>query len=115
MNNDTAEALRLDQESQVSFSQLVILSGLSDDDLRELVDHGALTPVDPDASSWMFTSYCVVVARKARRLRSDFELDAHAVSVLLGFVERIEALENELHALRAGALAYGAATDRFSR
>jgi len=63
MNNDTAEALRLDQESQVSFSQLVILSGLSDDDLRELVDHGALTPVDPDASSWMFTSYCVVVAR----------------------------------------------------
>jgi chaperone modulatory protein CbpM len=109
MNIDTAEALRLDEHSQVSFSQLVVLSGLSDDDLRELVDHGALTPVDPDASAWMFTSYCVVVARKARRLRSDFELDAHAVSVLLGFVERIEALENELNALRAGALAHRAA------
>jgi chaperone modulatory protein CbpM len=105
MNADTAEALRLDEHSQVSFSQLVVLSGLSDDDLRELVDFGALTPVDPAASSWMFTSYCVVVARKARRLRSDFELDAHAVSVLLGFVQRIEALESELNALRAGALA----------
>jgi hypothetical protein len=56
----------------------------------------------------MFTSYCVVVARKASRLSRDFELDAHAVSVLLGFVEKIEALESELHALRAGALGHGA-------
>src|ERR1700675_519572 len=115
MNIDTAEALRLDENSQVSFSQLLVLSGLSDHDLRELVDHGALTPVDPRASSWMFTSYCVVLARKARRLRSDFELDAHAVSVLLGFVERIEALENELHAMRAGALARAAARSDANR
>ena len=56
MNDDIAEALRLDEYSQVSFSQLVVLSGLSDEDVRELVDHGALTPVDPSASSWKFTS-----------------------------------------------------------
>jgi chaperone modulatory protein CbpM len=115
MSDDTAEALSLDEHSEVSFSQLVILSGLSDEDLRELVDHGALTPVDPGATSWMFTSYCVVLARKARRLSTDFELDAHAVSVLLGFVERIEALENELHALRAGALAHRVAGKLFNR
>jgi chaperone modulatory protein CbpM len=110
MNIDTAEALSLDESSEVSFSQLLVLSGLSDSDLRELVDHGALTPIDPAASSWTFTSYCVVVARKASRLSRDFELDAHAVSVLLGFVERIEALESELHALRAGALTHPAAS-----
>jgi chaperone modulatory protein CbpM len=110
MNIDIAEALSLDENSQVSFSQLLVLSGLSDNDLRELVDHGALTPIDPEASSWTFTSYCVVVARKASRLSRDFELDAHAVSVLLGFLEKIEALENELHALRAGALTQGTAS-----
>ena len=104
MNADSAEALRLDDESEVSFSQLVVLSGLSDSDLRELVDHGALTPINLEQSSWMFTSYCVVLARKAYRLSRDFELDAHAVSILLGFVEKIEALESELQALRAGAL-----------
>ena len=106
MNIDTAEALRLDEHSEVSFSQLLVLSGLTDPDLRELVDHGALTPINPSATSWMFTSYCVVVARKAYRLSRDFELDAHAVSILLGFVEKIEALESELHALRAGAIAH---------
>jgi chaperone modulatory protein CbpM len=110
MNIDTADALSLDENSEVSFSQLLVLSGLSDNDLRELVDHGALTPINPEASSWTFTSYCVVVARRASRLSRDFELDAHAVSVLLGFVERIEALESELHALRAGALGRGTAT-----
>jgi chaperone modulatory protein CbpM len=110
MNIDTADALSLDENSEVSFSQLLVLSGLSDNDLRELVDHGALTPINPEASSWTFTSYCVVVARRASRLSRDFELDAHAVSVLLGFVERIEALESELHALRAGALRRGTAT-----
>ena len=117
MNIDTAEALSLDENSEVSFSQLLVLSGLSDNDLRELVDHGALTPIDLNASSWMFTSYCVVVARKASRLSRDFELDAHAVSILLGFVEKIEALESELHALRAGALMHGpaAASDKVSR
>jgi chaperone modulatory protein CbpM len=115
MSTDSHEALRLDEHSQVSYSQLLVLSGLSEDDLRELVDHGALTPVDPGATSWMFTSYCVVVARKAQRLRSDFELDAHAVSILLGFVERIEALESELHALRAGALTYRVPGGKLSR
>src|ERR1700694_2158176 len=117
MNIDTAEALSLDENSEVSFSQLLVLSGLSDNDLRELVDHGALTPIDPNASSWMFTSYCVVVARKASRLSRDFELDAHAVSILLGFVEKIEELESAMHALRAGALVHRTTVprDRISR
>lgn len=106
MNIDTADALALDERSQVSFSQLLVLSGLSEDDLRELVDHGALAPVDPNASAWMFTSQCVVVARKACRLSRDFELDAHAVAIVLGFVERIDALERELHAVRAASAAY---------
>ena len=50
MNIDTAEALSLDENSEVSFSQLLVLSGLSDTDLRELVDHGALTPINPNAN-----------------------------------------------------------------
>jgi hypothetical protein len=43
----------------------------------------------------------VATARTARRLRDDFALDdAHAVALLLRFVQRIEELERELRALR---------------
>ena len=41
------------------------------------------------------------MAKTASRIRHDFELDAHAVSVVLCYVERIERLEDELRALRA--------------
>jgi uncharacterized protein (UPF0335 family) len=41
------------------------------------------------------------VARTAWRIRHDFELDLHAVSVVLGYVERIERLESEIRTLRA--------------
>jgi hypothetical protein len=43
----------------------------------------------------------ITVARTARRLREDFELDPHAVSLLLAYLDRIHELEEELCALRA--------------
>jgi len=50
---------------------------------------------------WTFEARWLVVARTASRLRHDFELDAHGLSVVLSYVERIEALEAELRRLRA--------------
>ena len=101
MNLDFAEALHFDERNEIQFSQLIELSGLSEADLRELVDYGALVPVDPQASSWVFNAHSVILAQTACRLRHDFELDAPALSVVLGLVERIAALEDELRAVRA--------------
>ncbi len=44
----------------------------------------------------------VVVARTAGRLRREFDLDAHGLAVVMRFLARIEELEAELQALRAG-------------
>lgn len=101
MNADIAEALRLDERDALSLAQLAELAGMPESVVRELVEYGALAPAEPAAATWTFSSYHVVAARRAYRLREDFDLDAHAVSVLLGFVERIERLESELRALRA--------------
>ena len=103
MNIESAEALSLDARDEISLTQLVALSGLPEAELRELVGYGALAPRDPGASTWTFSASWVIVARTAFRLRKDFELDAHALSVVLSFVERIEVLETELRALRARA------------
>ena len=103
MNIETVEALRVDERGEIGWAQLVEVSGLSDAELTELVDDGALVPVDPAAPSWSFTAYSVVVARTAGRLHREFDLDAHSLAVVLRFVARIEDLERQLRALRAGA------------
>ncbi len=101
MNAQTLDAQRLDDIAEISWMQLVKASGLPEGELRELVRFGALVPRDPDAPTWTFEARWLVVARTASRLRHDFELDPHGVSVVLSFVERIDTLEAELCRLRA--------------
>ena len=101
MNLEIAEAVSLDDRGVLTLDQLVELSDLPAEELRALVDYGALAPVDPAAAAWTFTASYVVVARTAGRLRRDFELDAHSLSVVLRYVQRVEALEAEVRALRA--------------
>jgi chaperone modulatory protein CbpM len=102
MNIETCEALRVDERGEISWAQLLEMSGLTEAELTELVDDGALVPVDPAAPSWSFATYSVVIARTAGRLYRDFDLDAHGLAVVLRFVARIEELERQLRALRAG-------------
>lgn len=101
MNAPTEDAVRLDSVTEVTWTQLVCASGLPEGELHELVRYGALVPRDPDAPTWTFESHWLVVARTASRLRRDFELDPHGVSVVLSYVERIERLEAEVRTLRA--------------
>lgn len=102
MNIETCDALRVDAHGDISWTQLIELSGLTDAEVRELVDDGALLPVAPQAASWSFHARSVVVARTAGRLRRELDLDAHGLAVVMRFVARIEELEAELRALRAG-------------
>jgi hypothetical protein len=95
------DAVRFDSITEVTWTQLVKASGMDEAELAELVRYGALVPRDPDAATWTFESHWLLVARNASRLRHDFELDPHGVSVVLSFLDRIEALEAELRALRA--------------
>lgn len=101
MQVEYAEAVAVDARGEVTLSQLVEVSEMPEEDLRALVDYGALAPVDPAAASWTFTASWVVVARTAGRLRRDFELDAYSLSVVLRYAQRVDALEAELRALRA--------------
>ena len=95
------DALYLDAIAEVTWKELVSASGLPESEMIELVRYGAIVPRDPDAPSWTFEARWLAVAKTASRIHHDFELDAHAVSVVLCYVERIQRLEEELRALRA--------------
>ncbi len=102
MNIETFDALRIDERGEISWTQLLAVSGLAESELRELVDDGALVPLAPEARTWSFHARAAVVARTAGRLRRELDLDVHALAVVMRFVSRIEELEAELRALRAG-------------
>lgn len=106
MNIETCEAL-LEDSGEIGWTQLVAISGLTEAELRELVDDGTLIPLDPEATVWTFRARSVVVARTAGRLRRELDLDAHALAVVLRLLARIEDLRSELHAWQAGGLTRG--------
>jgi chaperone modulatory protein CbpM len=101
MTTPIEDALYLDTVTEVTWTQLISASGLPESELTELVHYGAIQPRDPDAPTWTFEARFLAVAKTASRIRRDFELDPHAVSVVLCYLERIQRLEAELNALRA--------------
>jgi len=86
---------------EVSLEELCDLSGFSQAELRELVASGVLAPTDPAAQEWTFSADRLAIARSARRLRRDFDLDPGAVALATALLERIRELEAEIGDLRA--------------
>ena len=101
MQPDTDEAVWLSHDSECSLADLAAQSGLSEAELLELVDYGAIAPLDPRAARHMFRSSSVVVVRTAYRLRRDFDLDPPSLAFALSLLERMRELEDELRELRA--------------
>jgi len=101
MQPERDEVLWLTEEHCFSLAELAELGGLPEAELRELADYGAITPVDPGATQWVFTAACLTTVRAASRLRASFELEPHGVALVVSLLDRIRDLEAQLAALRA--------------
>lgn len=101
MTGEYSDALWPDERQMMPLRALAEISGLSEDELRQLIDCGALAPFPEGSGQHMFSAVSITVARTARRLRDDFELEPHGVAVLLAYLDRIRELEAQLRALQA--------------
>ena len=101
MKLELTEAVWLDESGEVTLIELAECSGFTEPELRELIDIGALEPLDPNASDWRFGAHCISAARTARRLRSDFELDPPALALVLSLLDRMRELESEVEQAHA--------------
>lgn len=99
MNIDFTELVWLDHHHEVSLDELAELSGATQKELRQLVDSGALIPINPDEERWSFSGHSVVSIRRLCRLKQDFELEPNAFALTLVFLERIRTLELKLQEL----------------
>ena len=101
MKLEQADAMWLDAHCECSIAELARLSGLSEAELRELIDYGALAPIDPQEAEWTFSGEMVPTVRTACRLRNDLELDAQTLALALTLIKRIHELETQIGNLRA--------------
>jgi chaperone modulatory protein CbpM len=88
---------------------LVQACGLTAEEIVELVEHGVFTPISAaparsPVSAWRFSATTIAIGRRASRLKADFELNVSGLALALTYLERIEALEQELNRLRCNLL-----------
>ena len=101
MHPAPSEVTWLDSRETVSLQELSRACGMSEDELAELVDYGALAPLASTAQGSVFSADCIVRVRTVSKLRLDFDLDVFTATVLMGYLDRIEDLERQVRSLRA--------------
>lgn len=106
MFEQATECFSLDARASISLGELAECCGLTADELNELVDYQALTPLDAAASERVFSASWVGPLRTAARLRLDFDLDLFTLAMVLGQQERIAQLERQVQSLQARLPAY---------
>lgn len=91
----------LDAREMVTRSELSRSCGLSEAEVEELVDYGALRALSAAGAEPVFSAECLPTLRRATRLRHDLDLDLFTVALLLQYLDRIEVLERQVRSLRA--------------
>lgn len=103
MNTQASDLSWLVSGEVIALTELAGVCALSTSELDELVEYGALVPLQPAPQARMFSATCVVPLRTACKLRLDFDLDLFTVALILGYLQRIDTLEQQLMSVSAKA------------
>jgi chaperone modulatory protein CbpM len=96
MNLQVSQAVWLNEGEVCTIAHLAEVSGLSLDEVEDLVRSGVIYPVDAAIEPPSFHLLHVVTVRQARRLRDDFELDQNGLALAMTLLRRISAIEQAL-------------------
>jgi len=86
--------LRPQDATPLPLDEFARTAGLTEGDIRELMDYGLLAPQKLDTQM-------ALVLREAARLKKDFDLDLFTTGLLAGYQARIGDLEGEVRRLQA--------------
>ena len=100
MRINEAEWIRLDDQGTCTVEHLIEVSGLSIEELQDLIDTGVIPMTDETAQA-RFALRHVGTVITARKLRDDFELDLQGLTLAMTLLQRIESLESALKDARS--------------
>lgn len=99
MSGKQAETLAgtlLGEQETVTLEFLVGMCRVEKQWVVELVEYGALEPLDPAHSQWEFPAIVIKRVRMAARLRRDLELGPAGVALALDLLDQIDELRAKL-------------------
>lgn len=107
MNQLHPECEWLDAGQLLNLAELSRTCGMSSAELHELVEYGALSPLNAGQPEPRFPAQYIPRLRTAVKLRRDYDLELFTVAILLDYLDRIETLEAQLRSSRAGNTTFG--------
>jgi chaperone modulatory protein CbpM len=99
--NFAAKLTWLVHKETVTVAELLSASRLCEDELNDLIGYGALPAVSQDRQEQVFSAKLIVPLCKAVQLKQDYDLDTFSVALVLGLLQKIEFLQEQLCALES--------------
>jgi len=94
----------LAEQVEIELDELAGATGMSVEEIVELVEYGVFEPHGRLRAEWRFSARSIAIGRRASRLRADFELTPSGTALVVALLDRIEELEAEVNRLRCELL-----------
>jgi chaperone modulatory protein CbpM len=91
--------LVLDDDYQLTLSDLCRICGISAEQVLALVDEGVIEPADREPGHWRFHSVCIRRVRCAYRLNRDLGVNLAGAALAVELLEEIDQLRARLRLL----------------
>ncbi len=95
-NIQIEQLLIVEEELQMSTSELCHAIGLEKECLIAWVQEGILSPIGSSQEDWRFAGDSLVRAKKALRLSRDLEINTPGVAMVLDLLDEISSLRSRL-------------------
>lgn len=83
-----------------TITEFCLHTGVSEDELNEIVGLGVIEPYEHKAAPWQFDDHAAAVVQRALRLRHELALDWPGIAVALTLLEENAQLREENRLLR---------------
>lgn len=96
MNQKLLTGSVLDEQIEVSITEVCQACSSSTEWVIELVNEGVLEPAGLEPAQWRFTGTSLIRARTARRLQHDLKINLAGVALALELMDEIQSMRERL-------------------
>ena len=79
----------------LTITEFCLHTGVSEDELTEIVGLGVIEPRNPTAADWVFDDHALTIFHRAQQLHRELALDWQGIAVTLTLLEELEHLRKE--------------------